>query len=65
MVMNKRKEIHSISEFTDEDIEWFSFTPAQKISETTKLWKFYIALGGSLNPEPDSQSPFYFKEILR
>lgn len=60
--MNKRKEIDSISEFTDEDMEWLSLTPAQRISETTKLWKFYIALGGSLDPEPDTQSPFYFKE---
>lgn len=63
--MNKRKEIDSISEFTDEDMEWLSLTPAQRISETTKLWKFYIALGGSLDPEPDTQSPFYFKEKSR
>ena len=61
--MNKRKEIHSISAFADEDTEWLNLTPAQRISETTKLWKFYIALGGSLDPEPDSQSPFYFQEI--
>ena len=24
-----------------------------------KLWQFYMAIGGSLDPEPDSQSPFY------
>lgn len=48
--------------FTDEDMEWLNLTPAQRIKETTKLWKFYIAVGGSLDAEPDSQSPFYFKE---
>ncbi len=52
-------------EFIDEDREWLNLTPVQRILETTKLWKFYIALGGNLDPEPDSQSPFYFKEISR
>lgn len=49
-------------EFVDEDIEWMSLTPSQRIKETTKLWQLYLALGGSLDPEPDPQSPFYFQE---
>jgi len=63
--MKKRKITNSIAGFIDEDLEWLSLTPAQRILETTKLWKFYIALGGSLDPEPDPQSPFYPKEISR
>ena len=63
--MKKRKITNSITGFIDEDLEWLSLTPAQRILETTKLWKFYIALGGSLDPEPDPQSPFYPKEISR
>jgi hypothetical protein len=48
-------------ELIDEDMEWISLTPAQRIKETTKLWQIYFTLGGSLDPEPDPQSPFYFK----
>jgi len=47
--------------FMDEDMEWLRLTPSQRMRETTKLWKLYIALGGSLDPEPDPQSPFSFK----
>lgn len=47
--------------FVDEDMEWLKLTPLQRMRETTKLWKLYIALGGSLDPEPDPQSPFSFK----
>jgi len=54
---------HSMPEFIDEDREWMILTPVQRIMETTKLWKLYIALGGSLDPEPDPQSPFYADEI--
>ena len=49
-------------EFIDEEKEWISITPGQRMLETTKLWKLYLALGGSLDPEPDSQSPFYFQK---
>jgi hypothetical protein len=48
--------------FVDEEREWFNLTAQKRILETTKLWQLYIALGGKLDPEPDPQSPFYFKE---
>ena len=61
--MKKIKKIFSkTSVFIDEDMEWLKLTPAQRIRETTKLWKLYMTLGGSLDPEPDPQSPFYFKK---
>ena len=49
--------------FVDERYEWLSFTPAQRIMESGKLWKLYLLLGGSFEPESDSQSPFNFQEI--
>ena len=59
----KRKLISKKNtEFIDEDREWLSITPSQRILETTKLWRLYLSLGGSLDPEPDSQSPFYFQK---
>lgn len=54
---------NSKREFIDEDMEWLFLSPRQRILETTKLWQLYIALGGSLDPEPNPQSPFYFKDI--
>ena len=49
-------------EFIDEDREWLSITPRQRFLETTKLWRLYLSLGGSLESEPDPQSPFYFQK---
>lgn len=43
-------------------LEWYSLTPQQRWSESQKLWQTYVALGGSLDPEPDTQSPFYDAE---
>ena len=43
----------------DEWAEWYRLTPAQRWTETSLLWQTYLALGGSLDPEPDTQSPFF------
>jgi len=43
----------------DEWAEWYRLTPAQRWTETTRLWQTYLSLGGSLDPEPDTQSPFF------
>jgi hypothetical protein len=43
----------------DEWAEWYRLTPAQRWAETSRLWQTYLALGGSLDPEPDTQSPFF------
>jgi len=39
--------------------EWYRMTPAGRWVESQRLWADYLALGGSLDPEPDTQSPFY------
>jgi hypothetical protein len=49
----------------EEELDWISLTPAQRFVESGKLWQTYLALGGSLEPEPDSQSPFNFPEMRR
>lgn len=43
----------------DEWAEWYRLTPVQRWLESEKLWQIYLALGGSLAPEPDTQSPFF------
>ncbi len=47
----------------DEWIEWYKLTPLERWEETEKLWSQYMSMGGSLDPEPDSQSPFDFPEL--
>jgi hypothetical protein len=39
--------------------EWYRLTPAERWAESEKLWQVYLMLGGSLDPEPDTQSPFF------
>lgn len=60
--MKRKFILKKNTEFIDEDREWLSITPSRRILETTKLWQLYLSLGGSLDPEPDSQSPFYFQK---
>ena len=43
----------------DEWVAWYRLTPVQRWMESEKLWRTYLALGGSLDPEPDTQSPFF------
>ena len=52
-------------EYIDEKDEWLSLTPAQRIIESGNLWKLYLSLGGNLDTEPDTQSPFYFQKIRK
>jgi hypothetical protein len=43
----------------DEWADWYRLTPVERWLESEKLWQIYLALGGSLDPEPDTQSPFF------
>ena len=42
--------------------DWYRLTPQERWEESQKLWETYLALGGSLDPEPDTQSPFFDPE---
>jgi hypothetical protein len=39
--------------------EWYMLSPGERFLESAKLWETYLTLGGSLEPEPDTQSPFF------
>ena len=51
--------------FIDEPEEWATMTPQERWTESATLWQLYLDMGGSLDPEPDSQSPFDFDEFQR
>jgi len=46
----------------DEWKEWLDLTPIQRFRESEKLFAQYVAMGGSLAPDPDPESPFYDPE---
>jgi hypothetical protein len=48
--------------YEPEWLEWYRLTPEERWAESGRLWEVYRSLGGSLDPEPDYQSPFYFPE---
>ena len=45
-----------------EVLDWYGMSPAERFLESQKLWELFISLGGSYDPEPDTQSPFYIFE---
>ena len=38
--------------------EWIDLTPLERFRESEKIFAQYLAMGGSLNPDPDPTSPF-------
>ena len=63
--MRKHAKKYEFPGLTGEEKAWLELTPGQRLLETSKLWRLYLSLGGSLDPEPDPQSPFYFKETSK
>jgi len=49
----------------EEWAEWYRLTPLDRWRESQKLWQAYLALGGSLDAEPDTQSPFFDQSATR
>jgi hypothetical protein len=39
--------------------DWYRLSPIERWLESERLWVAYLECGGSLDPEPDSQSPFF------
>ena len=42
--------------------EWAMLTPLERFRESEKIFAQYLAMGGSLEPDPDPTSPFYDPE---
>ncbi len=49
----------------EEWAEWYRLTPERRFLKSLKLWDTYLAVGGSLDPDPDTQSPFFDPEEWR
>ena len=38
---------------------WYRLSPVERWRESEQLWQIYFHLGGSLDTQPDTQSPFF------
>jgi len=45
-------------QMSDEWQEWIELTPIERFRQSEKLFAQYLAMGGSLDPDPDPTSPF-------
>jgi hypothetical protein len=45
-------------DWSDEWKEWVALTPIERFRESEKIFAQYLALGGTLDPDPDPTSPF-------
>jgi len=43
-------------------VEWYRLSPIERFKASQQLWEQYLSLGGSLDREPDTQSPFFDPE---
>lgn len=43
----------------EEWASWYRLSPQERWRESEKLWQVFFYLGGSLDAEPDTQSPFF------
>ncbi|HEX5883380.1 MAG TPA: hypothetical protein VFY67_02430 [Pyrinomonadaceae bacterium] len=44
---------------------WYRLSPVERWRESEKLWQIYLHLGGSLDTQPDTQSPFFDEHAPR
>ena len=49
----------TFEEMPDEWQEWLKLTPIERFRQSEQILDQYLAMGGSLDPDPDPTSPFY------
>lgn len=55
---NYAKRLEEARDDEDSWKEWYLMEPLERWHESMKLWEFFLRVGGSLDPEPDPESPF-------
>ncbi len=46
-------------------LNWYALTPEERWKESGRLRNTFLMLGGSLEPEPDTESPFFHEDAWR
>jgi hypothetical protein len=52
-------------QLTEEWQEWLDLAPLERFRRSEEFFAQYLAMGGSLDPDPDPTSPFDFPEEWR
>jgi hypothetical protein len=52
-------------EMPDEWKDWLALTPIERFRQSEQIFAEYLAMGGSLDPDPDPTSPFYDPQTWR
>ena len=42
--------------------DWYEMSEVERFVQSQKLWEVFVLLGGTYDPEPDTQSPFHVFE---
>lgn len=45
-------------------LDWYRKTPQERFYESQRLLAHYLAIGGTLEPDVDTESPFWSREDL-
>ena len=53
------RQAMKFEDWPEEWQEWVKLTPLERFRESEKIFANYLAMGGSLDPDPDPTSPFY------
>lgn len=51
-------------EYSAEELEWFSLSPAERWQASMEMWETFLFLGGQLDPITDPDSPFSDDETV-
>jgi len=64
MVCKRGKEMREMDFdwLSDEWRDWLELTPIERFRQSELIFAQYLAMGGSLDPDPDPSSPFYDAE---
>ncbi len=58
--LGSRGDLDELESIIDEQwLAWYLLSPLERWSAAQEMWRDYLAMGGSLEPEVDSQSPFF------
>lgn len=49
----------------DEWAEWYRLSPEERWEHSQALWPTFLLLGGTVDAEPDTQSPFFDPDSWR
>ena len=61
-IVSEMKTIPAEALVGEEWAEGYRLSPEERWRETCRLWEWFLEAGGSLDPEPDTQSPFFDPE---